>query len=410
MVKDSYQSRRLSEMGVPLDVQNSKPVVDSVTGFTRNFLRTGGTSQYQNLGTYGGDANIYGKADDPSRPGRINNFVGVGATASPSSEVQSPLTAAIASALRGNGNGSGSATSGTQQSGEDPGEAAINARYDKLAQDISKRYGPEAQGNAAREITALQQARASELSNYRSTRAAVTNTQTQADTSARNNAVTAMTSMQNASMAQEREYAVARMRALQEARQFQRQVENDGIDHLKQSLEQMYVTTDKNGNQVTNKQAAADLFSYIMGSNPNAGREFASMRPQEQNAWIQRFKVLHDVGLAADDVARRGHLFSANGGTSSYADPPKALRGLEWNDVVNNGVPTWDYLLGNVTGNNKAVVLQSGRVVPLFRATNENGSPFGVRNLDVENVINQSVDAEQKAQNAQAKQSALRNN
>jgi hypothetical protein len=219
--------------------------------------------------------------------------------------------------------------------------------------------------------------------------------------------------MQNASMAREKEYAVARMRALQQAQQFQREVEKDGAAHLKQSLEQMYVTTDKNGNQVTNKEAAADLFSYIMGSNPMADKEFASMKPQEQDAWLQRFKVLHDIGTTADDVARRGHLFSANGGTTHYADLPTSLRGLEWNDVVNNGVPTWDYLLGKATGNNKAMVMESGRVVPLFRATNENGSPFSVRNLDVENVINQSVEAAQKAQSAQnvkAKQSALRNN
>jgi hypothetical protein len=36
-------------MGVPLDVQNSKPVIDSVNSNTRDFLRTGGTSQFQNL-------------------------------------------------------------------------------------------------------------------------------------------------------------------------------------------------------------------------------------------------------------------------------------------------------------------------------------------------------------------------
>ena len=166
----SYQSRRLSEMGVPLDVQNSNPVVDSATGNTRDFLRTGGTGQYQNLGTYGGNANIYGKADDSSRPGRINNFVGVGAGASPSNEASgsgSGVNSAATSALRGLGNGpsspGGSGNSGSGNSGPADNSAAINARYDKLAKQLSGMYGPKGQGNLARRLLELEQSRSGAL-------------------------------------------------------------------------------------------------------------------------------------------------------------------------------------------------------------------------------------------------------
>lgn len=193
----SYQSRRLSEMGVPLDVQNSTPVVDSVTGNTRDFLRTGGTGQYQNLGTYGGNGNIYGKADNPSSPGRINNFVGVGAGASPSNEVgntvQSPATAAITSALRGLGSGP-SAPGGSNSGGDDSGRE-INDRYDKLAKELRGMYSAEGQGNLARRLIDLEQLRASEQGNIRTNDASRANAQLTADTSRGNAELSARTNM-----------------------------------------------------------------------------------------------------------------------------------------------------------------------------------------------------------------------
>ena len=196
----SYQSRRLSEMGVPLDVQNSKPVVDSVTGNTRDFLRTGGTDQYQNLGTYGGNGNIYGKAGDPSRPGRINNFVGVGAGASPSNEASGSgfnggATAAITSALRGLG--SGPSAPGGSNSGGGGGVSVIGGedRYDKLAKELRGMYSAKGQGNLAKKLVELEQLRANEQGDIRSNETSRANAQLISDTSMRNADVGARTNM-----------------------------------------------------------------------------------------------------------------------------------------------------------------------------------------------------------------------
>jgi ribonucleoside-diphosphate reductase beta chain len=68
----SYQSRRLAEMGVPVDQQNLAPVTEDTR---RSLLREGGGTpgQYVNLGSYGGDANIYGTASKPG--GRIDTYI-----------------------------------------------------------------------------------------------------------------------------------------------------------------------------------------------------------------------------------------------------------------------------------------------------------------------------------------------
>ncbi len=199
---DSYQSRRLSEMGVPLDVQNSKPVVDSVTGNTRDFLRTGGTSQYQNLGTYGGNGNIYGKADDPSRPGRINNFVGVGADASPANGASGSGSNAFASAikdvqssLRGYGGEPAQPMANSRSSAVD----AINARYDRLLKEGRGKAVEFGSDWSQRHGIALEKARGDELSsvlnNENTNATSRANAQLDAETSRSNAELSARTSL-----------------------------------------------------------------------------------------------------------------------------------------------------------------------------------------------------------------------
>lgn len=149
---NTYASRRLSEMGVPLDVQNSAPVIDSATGGDNaRFMQEGGTDKYQNLGTFGGNGNIYGKADDPARPGRINNFAGVGTGASPSNAYSgSGWDSSIkASPLRSQESSSNAPT-------HEGSAIEINARYDKLAKDLAGMYGPKGKGNLARQLAALE--------------------------------------------------------------------------------------------------------------------------------------------------------------------------------------------------------------------------------------------------------------
>ena len=396
----SYQSRRLSEMGVPLDVQNSKPVVDSVTGNTRNFLRTGGTDQYQNLGTYGGNGNIYGKADDPSRPGRINNFVGVGAGASPANEVgntvQSPATAALTSALRGMGS-PGAAAERAPQGGGVSGIGSGEDRYDKLAKDLRGMYGPKGQGNLARRLLELEQLRANEQGNIRSNDTSRANVQLSADASMYNTDVNARTNMLEALSRMEAargtlgdQTQAAQLKALQDAQKYADDREEKGFDRYTAAISQMFTVTDKDGKQTVDKAAQERFRAFIEGSDPQAGKKFAAMNPQQQQVLLQNFKTLYDMNEARNKTAQSGSWSSNTGGVTNRMDMPTDVREATWNDYWNNNLPLKDYVWSNLPGTNRNVVVtESGQPVLYSDYT----STGGERDLDKEKIVQDSVKA-----------------
>ena len=402
----SYQSRRLSEMGVPLDVQNSKPVVDSVTGNTRDFLRTGGTDQYQNLGTYGGNGNIYGKADDPSRPGRINNFVGVGAGASPSNEVgntvQSPATAAITSALRGLGSGS-SAPGAPSTGGGGGGVSVIGGedRYDKLAKELRGMYSAKGQGNLAKKLVELEQLRANEQGNIRSNETSRANAQLSSETSMRNADVGARTNMLEALSRMEaargsltQQAQAAQLKYLQDAQKIAREGEEKGFDRYTGAIGQMFPITDKDGKQTVDKAAQERFRSFIEGSDPKADEKFASMAPQQQQVLLQNFKTLYDMNEARNKTAQTGSIPSNTGGVTNRMDMPTDVREATWNDYWNNNLPLKDYVWSNLLFTNKNVVqTESGQPVLYSDYTTTDGT----RDLDKEKIVRDSVNARRSA-------------
>lgn len=158
----TYQSNRLAEMGVPVDQQNQAPIVldrpnpnlANPDGRQANYLRTatGTPGQYQNLGSYGGDANIYGTASKPG--GRIDTFKGVGAQSSATSSQQAapsnPIMDELRAALRSRGSGGGGGSFDNGRSNAD----AINERFDKLNSGLESKYrSSKAGGNlAARQL------------------------------------------------------------------------------------------------------------------------------------------------------------------------------------------------------------------------------------------------------------------
>ena len=268
---DSYQSRRLSEMGVPLDVQNSKPIVESALRGTQGVLKTGGTSQYQNLGTYGGNGNIYGKADDPSRPGRINNFVGVGAGAGPENEANGSGSGGYAgrggvpqSPLRGSSapsGGSSAPSGGSSVPGVDAAVNAINARYDRMLKegrgrsvefgsDWSQRHGISLETARGRELNEL-------LGNARTNETSRANAQLAADTSRKNAELSAHTYFETAKNALEGKTRDAKARVV-----------SDAIAALKEGAKEADVRTGR---------AMSDLNGYterIFGKGTPEGRDF----------------------------------------------------------------------------------------------------------------------------------------
>ena len=403
----SYQSRRLSEMGVPLDVQNSNPVVDSATGNTRDFLRTGGTGQYQNLGTYGGNANIYGKADDSSRPGRINNFVGVGAGASPSNEASgsgSGVNSAATSALRGLGNGpsspGGSGNSGSGNSGPADNSAAINARYDKLAKQLSGMYGPKGQGNLARRLLELEQSRSGALDADARNITSRSNASLQSSTLRDNAQLNARASMADTlgRMEQNRntlsaQAQAAQLKALQDAQKLTREGEEKGFDRYTSAIGEMFTIEGEDGKQSVDKAAQERFRAFIEGSDPQASKKFAQMGPQEQQAFLQNFKTMFDMNEARNKTARSGSWPSNTGGVTNRMDMPTDVREATFNDYWNNNLPLKDYMWSNLWGTNKNVVVTESGQPTLYSDYTSTG---GERDLDKEKIVRDSVGARSK--------------
>lgn len=177
----SYQSRRLAEMGVPVDQQNLAPVTDDTR---RSLLREGGGTpgQYVNLGSYGGDANIYGTASKPG--GRIDSFTGVGASSRPGGGPQEdPIMGEIRSALRGLTDGAGSRGGG---GGYMPASQAreINKRYDDMLRDGAGRNRVRGLDWSQRHGLDVELARASELDADARNRSALRGQDMQASTAA----------------------------------------------------------------------------------------------------------------------------------------------------------------------------------------------------------------------------------
>lgn len=342
---DSYQSRRLSEMGVPLDVQNSKPVIDSVNSNTHDFLRTGGTSQFQNLGTYGGNGNIYGKADDPSRPGRINSFVGVGAGASPQNEYNgSGADGAITSALRSLGKGpSSSGDSGN--SGPADNSAAINARFDKLAKDLSGMYGPKGQGNLARRLLELEQARSTALDADARNITSRNNASLQSSTLRDNAELNARVQMANALGDLERTRATsasqaqaAQLKALQDAQKYSDERQDKGAARTDKMIEAAF-TSNVDGKDVVDRQSIAQLNEFLgSGQAVHNGKPFMALNEQERAAAlpniINAFRVNKSMNEGGGFIG---------GGRTANSPSPLRVREAEVGDLV-NGLGVWEYL------------------------------------------------------------------
>lgn len=161
----STQSRALSEAGVTAPAQNEAPLLNSSATSAAGVMQKNGTSKYQNIGSFGGDANIYGKADDPTKPTRMNNFSGVG-TGTSAGGAAASVPAALNAGLRTvSAEVPGGARVGI--SGDGSGAEGINSRYDNILRggtgrnvvnglDWSARHGAAVEQNRGRELTAAE--------------------------------------------------------------------------------------------------------------------------------------------------------------------------------------------------------------------------------------------------------------
>ena len=401
----SYQSRRLSQMGVPEDVQNSAPIVDSALRGTQGILKTSGTSQFQNLGTYGGNANIYGRSSDPSRPGRINEFVGVGAGASPANEASGSGTNAFSSALKDvqsslRGGGAGAGAQPAQAAAPASGASEINARYDKLAKQMSGMYGPKGQGNLARRMLELEQSRTNALDADSRNMSSLRGQDMTAETSRSNAELNARVQMADAvgRMEQNRstigaQAQAAQLKALQDAQKTAREGEEKGFDRYTGAIGNMFTTVGEDGKQTVDKAAQEQFRAFIEGSDPKAGEKFASMAPQQQQLLLQNFKTMFDMNQARNKTAQSGSWVSNTGGVTNRMDMPVDAREATFNDWWNNNLPLKDYLWSNLPGTNENVVVTESGQPTLYSDYTSTG---GDRDLDKEKIVRDSVGARSK--------------
>lgn len=204
----SYQSRRLAEMGVPVDQQNLAPVTEDTR---RSLLREGGGTpgQYVNLGSYGGDTNIYGTASKPG--GRIDTFTGVGASARPGGGPQEdPIMGEIRSALRGLTDGAGNRGGGYMPASQ---VREINKRYDDMLRAGSGRNRVRGLDWSQRHGLDVERARASELGEFARNQSALRGQDINASTAANNASMQALQTL--GSMANQRSQQGAQAQAAQ---------------------------------------------------------------------------------------------------------------------------------------------------------------------------------------------------
>jgi hypothetical protein len=382
VVPGSVQSRRLSEDGVPLATQNAAPLVTGPKAQGERVLATAGTDQYQNLGTYGGNANIYGRASDPSRPGRINDFTGTGPEngAIGSAGALGGTGAAVQSALRGLSGGTSAPGAATQPINQ--GAAVIGTgedRFDKLSKELRGMYSAKGQGNLARRLADVEQLRTQDLNSRRvadtsrdNNAATVAQSGENARLQAQSSLLNTMSSIDNNAATNQRQLTESLLRAQQDAAKTAREGEEKGFERYNSAIDSMFQTPDGKGGFAPNKAQGEQFKAFIQASDPKAGQKFAAMTPQDQAVLLQRFKTQFDMQGSRNDAASRA-LFGGN--VTNRIDMPAEVREATVNDVANNGLPVKDYLWSNLPFTNRNVVQgDSGQTTLLSDAATTGGN------------------------------------
>ena len=311
--QQSYQSRRLAEMGVPVDQQNLAPVTDDTR---RSLLRegTGTPGQYVNLGSYGGDANIYGTASKPG--GRIDTFTGVGASSRPGGGPQEdPIMGEIRSALRGLTDGAGNRGGGGGASIGSGNASDINARYDKLASQLSGMYSRKGQGNLARRLLELEQSRSGALDADARNQSALRGQDMSASTAAnsanmqaRMQALQTLGTMANQRSTQSAQAQAAQLKALQDA---QTQSEKRMEDNAKvfESVADTFAAGDKDKQSQYRELLATlppELHTAAQGLAPEDKRAFYTNIVRQQLGRNEGLVLGRDAGATAQNAILGG--------------------------------------------------------------------------------------------------------
>ena len=380
---DSYISRRLAEMGVPVNQQNAAPVTEATS---RKLLRegTGTPGQYTNLGTYGGNANIYATASKPG--GRVDSFVGVG---QPQASENPYL-----SALRAQLNGAGTESEASNRRAPADNSYEINKRYDALSDRLTSMYGGKNKGDLARRLLVLEANRSAALGTDNNAQASVYSAGLGADTQAANGKLQSRnTALQQLGALSEKE-AAAQDAARKEqqaaidkaaeqqlkAQQDARATEETGFKRYNDMIGNMFNGPDDQANKIAREK----FTSYLQGSNPkeltslpnapDTWEKFAEMSPTKQSMYLQNMRLLHEMGQTRNEAATKGLL--NEGMTTNRVAMPETVKPAEMGDVFNRHLAPSDYLRSKIPyfSNPNVVVDQTGQATLLDDYASSNGA------------------------------------
>lgn len=271
----------------------------------------------------------------------------------------------IRSALRGLTDGAGNRGGGGGASIGSGNASDINARYDKLASQLSGMYGPKGQGNLARRLLELEQSRSGALDADARNQSALRGQDMSASTAAnsanmqaRMQALQTLGTMANQRSTQSAQAQAAQLKALQDAQKMGMEREEKGFERYNGAISSMFVGPDGKPDAAEQER----FTSFLQASDPQAREKFAAMSPQDQMVLLQNFKTMYDMNKARNATATGGVMNS--GATTNRADMPADVRESTWNDVWNNHLPVSDYLYSNLPFTNpNVVVTESGQPV-----------------------------------------------
>jgi hypothetical protein len=390
----SYQSNRLAEMGIPVSEQNKAPVTDAaltgaITDANGNPMGRDGSGAggglltrqtsapgVTNLGSYGGDSNIYATASKPG--GRLNQFYGVGAksqgtSSAPESAMDKALRMIEPSANQGAG------TQSTITGGGEyvPRTRSIDAQFDALVANNKRTYSGAGAGNGARALLEIEKARSAAHANdqnnlmqsrEQSLRASTSTASIGQDTeqkrldrnqrlvemAAANQRVTDTAAAAGAA-------AAAKAQGVAEAAGGKAQLE--GNKNYNNSVSKLFVESD-------NPEAAQEKFNNFVANTdlPRAlgisEAAFSSLKPDEMRIAVARLQDMSKMQDATNASVTSG-ILNSGPESAGMVFPRGGRRDAAISDVTDGNLPLSSYLYSNLPFTDSRVQpLENGTVVP----------------------------------------------
>ena len=275
----------------------------------------------------------------------------------------------------------------------------VNQRFDALAKQLSGMYSAKGQGNLARHLVELEQARAAALGQDTRTQADVLNNNTSATSALRGQRAqqqaaalsnltglgnTQAMSASNALFAQSRTDA-AQISAYQKAQAAQLKLEGkaekDGFSRYNGMLDSMFAT-----DEGVDTKARDRFNSFISATDPKYLQEVAgvesvkglmSLPSQEQMNALQKLRKLAEINAVRNQTAASGSWPAPDYGTAVGLDAPVGTHNATWDDYWNRGLPASDYVWASLPFTDPNVMdMQSGQSV--LRSKLQRGKNGGV--------------------------------